>query len=208
MEFKILDKSGKDSKKIHKASDEIFGSEFNESLIHQLVTSYMSNARSVTRAQKTRGEIKHSTRKPFRQKGTGNARAGMTSSPIWRGGGRAFPNRPDENYTQKINKKAYRVAMKSILSELVRQERLSIIEEFKVESPKTKQFVEKIKTLGITENVLVLIDSFDENLYLSSRNLINVLVVEAKYADPVSLVHFSKVIATTEAVKQLEEMFA
>ena len=208
MEFKILDKSGKDSKKIHKASDEIFGSEFNESLIHQLVTSYMSNARSVTRAQKTRGDVKHSTRKPFRQKGTGNARAGMTSSPIWRGGGRAFPNRPDENYTQKINKKAYRVAMKSILSELVRQERLSIIEEFKVESPKTKQFVEKIKTLGITENVLVLIDSFDENLYLSSRNLINVLVVEAKYADPVSLVHFSKVIATTEAVKQLEEMFA
>ena len=208
MEFKILDKSGKDSKKIHKASDDIFGSEFNESLIHQLVTSYMSNARSVTRAQKTRGEVKHSTRKPFRQKGTGNARAGMTSSPIWRGGGRAFPNRPDENYTQKINKKAYRVAMKSILSELVRQERLSIIEEFKVESPKTKQFVEKIKTLGITENVLVLIDSFDENLYLSSRNLINVLVVEAKYADPVSLVHFSKVIATTEAVKQLEEMFA
>jgi|TARA_B110000259_G_C14009881_1_gene399239 large subunit ribosomal protein L4 len=208
MEFKILDKSGKDSKKIHKASDEIFGSEFNESLIHQLVTSYMSNGRSVTRAQKTRGEVKHSTRKPFRQKGTGNARAGMTSSPIWRGGGRAFPNRPDENYTQKINKKAYRVAMKSILSELVRQERLSIIEEFKVESPKTKQFVEKIKTLGITENVLVLIDSFDENLYLSSRNLINVLVVEAKYADPVSLVHFSKVIATTEAVKQLEEMFA
>ena len=208
MEFKILDKSGKDSKKIHKASDEIFGSEFNESLIHQLVTSYMSNGRSVTRAQKTRGEVKHSTRKPFRQKGTGNARAGMTSSPIWRGGGRAFPNRPNENYTQKINKKAYRVAMKSILSELVRQERLSIIEEFKVESPKTKQFVEKIKTLGITENVLVLIDSFDENLYLSSRNLINVLVVEAKYADPVSLVHFSKVIATTEAVKQLEEMFA
>ena len=208
MEFKILDKSGKDSKKTHKASDEIFGSEFNESLIHQLVTSYMSNGRSVTRAQKTRGEVKHSTRKPFRQKGTGNARAGMTSSPIWRGGGRAFPNRPDENYTQKINKKAYRVAMKSILSELVRQERLSIIEEFKVESPKTKQFVEKIKTLGITENVLVLIDSFDENLYLSSRNLINVLVVEAKYADPVSLVHFSKVIATTEAVKQLKEMFA
>ena len=208
MEFKILDKSGKDSNKTHKASDEIFGSEFNESLIHQLVTSYMSNGRSVTRAQKTRGEVKHSTRKPFRQKGTGNARAGMTSSPIWRGGGRAFPNRPDENYTQKINKKAYRVAMKSILSELVRQERLSIIEEFKVESPKTKQFVEKIKTLGITENVLVLIDSFDENLYLSSRNLINVLVVEAKYADPVSLVHFSKVIATTEAVKQLEEMFA
>ena len=208
MEFKILDKSGKVSKKTHKASDAIFGNDFNESLIHQLVTSYMSNGRSVTRAQKTRGEVKHSTRKPFRQKGTGNARAGMTSSPIWRSGGRAFPNRPDENYTHKINKKAYRTGMKSILSELVRQERLSIIEEFKVDTPKTKQFVEKMKNLGIQDNVLVLIDSFDENLYLSSRNLTNVLVVEAKFAYPVSLVHFSKVIATPEALQQLEEMFS
>ena len=207
MEFKILDKVGKVSKKTHKASDAIFDNDFNESLIHQIVTSYMSNGRSVTRAQKTRSEVKHSTRKPFRQKGTGNARAGMTSSPIWRSGGRAFPNRPDENYTHKINKKAYRAGMKSILSELVRQKRLSIIEEFKVDTPKTKQFVEKIKTLGIEDNVLVLIAAFDENLYLSSRNLTNVLVVEAKYADPVSLVHFSKVIATPEAVKQLEEMF-
>jgi large subunit ribosomal protein L4 len=208
MEFKILDKVGKVSKKTHKASDAIFDNDFNESLIHQIVTSYMSNGRSVTRAQKTRSEVKHSTRKPFRQKGPGNARAGMTSSPIWRSGGRAFPNRPDENYTHKINKKAYRAGMKSILSELVRQKRLSIIEEFKVDTPKTKQFVEKIKTLGIEDNVLVLIAAFDENLYLSSRNLTNVLVVEAKYADPVSLVHFSKVIATPEAVKQLEEMFA
>tara|TARA_B100000035_G_scaffold314791_1_gene332293 strand:+ start:14023 stop:14649 length:627 start_codon:yes stop_codon:yes gene_type:complete len=208
MEFKILDKLGKVSKKTHKVSDAIFGIDFNESLIHQIVTSYMSNGRSVTRAQKTRSEVKHSTRKPFRQKGTGNARAGMTSSPIWRSGGRAFPNRPDENYTHKINKKAYRAGMKSILSELVRQKRLSIIEEFKVDTPKTKKFVEKIKTLGIEDNVLVLIDAFDENLYLSSRNLTNALVVEAKYADPVSLVHFSKVIATPEAVKQLEEMFA
>ena len=132
----------------------------------------------------------------------------MTSSPIWRSGGRAFPNRPDENYTHKINKKAYRTGMKSILSELVRQERLSIIEEFKVDTPKTKQFVEKMKNLGIQDNVLVLIDSFDENLYLSSRNLTNVLVVEAKFADPVSLVHFSKVIATPEALQQLEEMFS
>ena len=208
MEFKILDKVGKVSKKTHKASDAIFDNDFNESLIHQIVTSYMSNSRSVTRAQKTRSEVKHSTRKPFRQKGTGNARDGMTSSPIWRSGGRAFPNRPDENYTHKINKKAYRAGMKSILSELVRQKRLSIIEEFKVDTPKTKQFVEKIKTLGIEDNVLVLIAAFDENLYLSSRNLTNVLVVEAKYADPVSLVHFSKVIATPEAVKQLEEIFA
>ena len=208
MEFKILDKVGKVSKKTHKASDAIFNNDFNESLIHQIVTSYMSNSRSVTRAQKTRSEVKHSTRKPFRQKGTGNARAGMTSSPIWRSGGRAFPNRPDENYTHKINKKAYRAGMKSILSELVRQKRLSIIEEFKIDTPKTKKFVEKIKTLGFEDNILVLVDAFDENLYLSSKNITNALVVEAKYADPVSLVHFSKVIATPGAVKQLEEMFA
>ena len=208
MEFKILDKAGKVSKKTHSASDAIFGNDFNESLIHQIVTSYMSNSRSVTRAQKTRSEVKHSTRKPFRQKGTGNARAGMTSSPIWRSGGRAFPNRPDENYTHKINKKAYRAGMKSILSELVRQKRLSIIEEFKIDTPKTKKFVEKIKTLGFEDNILVLVDAFDENLYLSSKNITNALVVEAKYADPVSLVHFSKVIATPGAVKQLEEMFA
>jgi large subunit ribosomal protein L4 len=168
----------------------------------------MSNGRSGTRSQKTRAEVKHSTRKPYAQKGTGRARAGMTSSPIWRGGGRAFPNRPDENFTQKLNKKAYRAGMRSILSELVRQDRLSIIEEFKVDLPKTKQFLDKIKTLGITDNALILIDAFDENLYLSSRNIPNVLVVEAKYADPVSLVHFQKVIATTGAMKKLEEIFA
>ena len=208
MKFKILDKKGKLSTKTISASDNAFGKDFNEALIHQLVTSYMSNGRSGTRSQKTRAEVKHSTRKPFAQKGTGRARAGMTSSPIWRGGGRAFPNRPDENFTQKLNKKAYRAGMRSILSELVRQDRLSIIEEFKVELPKTKQFLDKIKTLGITENALILIDTFDENLYLSSRNIPNVLVVEAKYADPVSLVHFHKVIATTDAVKKLEEIFA
>lgn len=208
MELKILNKQGKETAKTIKASDATFGREFNESLIHQVVTSYMSNARQVTRSQKTRAEVKHSTRKPFRQKGTGNARAGMTSSPIWRGGGRAFPNRPDENYSQKLNKKVYRAGMKSILSELVRQNRLAIVEDFKVDAPKTKQFIEKVKTLGITDNVLILVEAFDENLYLSSRNLTNALVVEARYADPVSLVHFPKVIATTEAVKQLEEMFA
>jgi large subunit ribosomal protein L4 len=168
----------------------------------------MSNARSGTRSQKTRREVKHSTRKPFRQKGTGNARAGMTSSPIWRGGGRAFPNRTDENFVKKVNKKAYRAGMKSILSELVRQDRLSIVEEFKVEAPKTKDFIAKIKSLGVTDRVLILVDSFDENLYLSSRNLPHILVIEARYADPVSLVHFPKVIATAGSVKQLEEMFA
>ena len=208
MEFKILDNQGKLSKKTLTASDAIFGEDFNEALIHKLVVSYMSNARSGTRSQKTRAEVKHSTRKPYRQKGTGNARAGMTSSPVWRGGGRAFPNRTDENFIKKINKKAYRVGMKSILSELVRQDRLSIIEEFKVEAPKTKDFVAKMKSLGVTDRVLILVDAFDENLYLASRNLPHILVIEARYADPVSLVHFPKVIATAGSVKQLEEMFA
>ena len=208
MEFKILNNQGKLSKKTLTASDATFGIDFNESLIHKLVVSYMSNARSGTRSQKTRREVKHSTRKPFRQKGTGNARAGMTSSPIWRGGGRAFPNRTDENFVKKVNKKAYRAGMKSILSELVRQDRLSIVEEFKIEAPKTKDFIAKIKSLGVTDRVLILVDSFDENLYLSSRNLPHILVIEARYADPVSLVHFPKVIATAGSVKQLEEMFA
>jgi len=208
MEFKILDNQGKLSKKTLTASDAIFGEDFNEALIHKLVVSYMSNARSGTRSQKTRAEVKHSTRKPYRQKGTGNARAGMTSSPVWRGGGRAFPNRTDENFVKKINKKAYRVGMKSILSELVRQDRLSIVEEFKVEAPKTKDFVAKMKSLGVTDRVLILVDVFDENLYLASRNLPHILVIEARYADPVSLVHFPKVIATAGSVKQLEEMFA
>ena len=208
MEFKILDNQGKLSKKTLTASDKIFGEDFNEALIHKLVVSYMSNARSGTRSQKTRAEVKHSTRKPYRQKGTGNARAGMTSSPVWRGGGRAFPNRTDENFVKKINKKAYRVGMKSILSELVRQDRLSIVEEFKVEAPKTKDFIAKMKSLGVTDRVLILVDSFDENLYLASRNLPHILVIEARFADPVSLVHFPKVIATTGSVKQLEEMFA
>jgi len=208
MEFKILDKKGNLSAKTISASDNAFGKDFNESLIHQLVSSYMANGRSGTRSQKTRAEVKHSTRKPYAQKGTGRARAGMTSSPIWRGGGRAFPNRPDENFTQKLNKKAYRAGMRSILSELVRQDRLSVIEEFKIDLPKTKQFLKKIKALGIKDNVLILVEAFDENLYLSSRNIPHVLVVEAKHADPVSLVHFQKIIATTGAVKQLEEMFA
>jgi len=208
MEFKILDNQGKLSKKTLIASDAIFGEDFNEALIHKLVVSYMSNARSGTRSQKTRAEVKHSTRKPYRQKGTGNARAGMTSSPVWRGGGRAFPNRTDENFVKKINKKAYRVGMKSILSELVRQDRLSIVEEFKVEAPKTKAFITKMKSLGVADRVLILVDSFDENLYLASRNLPHILVIEARFADPVSLVHFPKVIATTGSVKQLEEMFA
>ena len=208
MELKLIDSKGKETKKTVSASDNAFAKEFNEGLIHQLVTSYMNNGRTGTRSQKTRAEVRHTTKRPWAQKGTGRARAGMTSSPIWRGGGRAFPNRPDENFTQKLNKKAYRAGMRSILSEIVRQDRLTVVEKFDVETPKTKKFLEKINTLGVENNVLILIDEFNENLYLSSRNISHVLVVEAKHADPVSLVHFQKVIATSAAIKQLEGMFA
>ena len=189
-------------------SDNAFSKDFNESLVHQAVVSYMAGSRQGTSKQKTRSEVRGGGKKPYAQKGTGNARAGMTSRPIWRGGGRAFPNRTDENFVKKVNKKAYRTGMKSILSELVRQDRLSIVEEFKVDAPKTKDFITIIKSLGVTDRVLILVDSFDENLYLSSRNLPHILVIEARFADPVSLVHFPKVIATAGSVKQLEEMFA
>ena len=208
MEIKLLDKNGKAAKKGLTVSDVTFGREFNEALVHQVVVAYMANARTATRQQKGRDTVSHTTHKPFAQKGTGRARAGMSSSPIWRGGGRAFPNSPNENFSHKVNRKAYRAGMQTILSELARQERFTVIEEFKVDTPKTKSLVEKIKGLGYAEGVLVLTDSFDENLYLSSRNLPNVLVVEAQFADPVSLVRFPNVVATARAVKKLEEMLA
>lgn len=208
MEIKLIDNNGKVAKKGLAVSEVTFGREFNEALVHQVVVAYMANARTATRQQKGRDTVAHTTHKPYAQKGTGNARAGMSSSPIWRGGGRAFPNSPDENFSHKVNRKAYRAGMQTILSELVRQDRIAVVEDFKIETPKTKQFIEKIKSLGYTDGVLILTDGFDENLYLSSRNLINVMVVEAQYADPVSLVRFSKVLATAGAVKKLEEMLA
>jgi large subunit ribosomal protein L4 len=208
MELKLVEKNGKLAKKGLTVSDETFGRDFNEALVHQVVVAYMANARTGTRAQKGRDTVAHSTHKPYAQKGTGNARAGMSSSPIWRGGGRAFPNSPNENFSHKVNRKAYRAGMQTILSELVRQERLNVVEEFVVATPKTKALAEKIKGMGYEGAVLVLTDGFDENLYLSSRNLINVMVVEAQYADPVSLVRFPNVVATAAAVKKLEEMLA
>lgn len=208
MELKLQDKNGKAVIKGVTVSDDTFGREFNEALVHQVVVAYMANARTATRAQKGRDTVAHTTHKPYAQKGTGNARAGMTSSPIWRGGGRAFPNSPNENFSHKVNRKAYRAGMQTILSELVRQERLNVVEEFVVTTPKTKALAEKIKGMGYEGAVLVLTDGFDENLYLSSRNLINVMVVEAQYADPVSLVRFPNVVATAAAVKKLEEMLA
>jgi large subunit ribosomal protein L4 len=208
MEIKLIDQNGKVAKKGVTVSEATFGREFNEALVHQVVVAYMANARTATRAQKTRATVAHTTHKPYAQKGTGNARAGMTSSPIWRGGGRAFPNSPNENYSHKVNRKAYRAGMQTILSELVRQERIAVVEDFKIEAPKTKQFVQKIAGMGYVDGVLLLTDAFDENLYLSSRNLPNVMVVEAQFADPVSLVRFPKVLATAGAVKKLEEMLA
>jgi large subunit ribosomal protein L4 len=208
MELKLIDKNGKAAKGGLTVSEVTFGREFNEALVHQVVVAYMANARTATRAQLGRGNVSHTTRKPWNQKGTGRARSGMSSSPIWRGGGRAFPNSPDENFSHKVNRKAYRAGMQSILSELVRQDRLNVIEEFSIEAPKTKMLAEKIKGLGYKDNVLVLVDGFDENLYLSSRNLPNVLVLEAQYIDPVSLVRFPHVVATKAAVKKLEEVLA
>jgi len=208
MELKLIDLNGKVAKKGVDASDVTFGREFNESLVHEVVVAYMANARTATRAQKTRATVAHTTHKPYAQKGTGNARAGMTSSPIWRGGGRAFPNSPNENYSHKVNRKAYRAGMQAILSELVRQDRLKVVDTFTIDTPKTKQLVQKINALGVDGGVLLLIDGFDENLYLSSRNLPNVLVVEAQFADPVSLVRFPNVLVTAGAVKKLEEILA
>jgi large subunit ribosomal protein L4 len=208
MELKVIDTNGKAAKAGLEVSEVTFGREYNEALIHQVVTAYLANARTATRKQKDREEVRHSTKKPFNQKGTGRARAGMSSSPLWRGGGRTFPNTPDENFSHKVNKKMYRAGMQSILSELIRQDRLTVVEDFSVEAPKTKLLAEKIKSLGVDQSALILTDNLDENLYLSSRNLPHVLVVEAQHADPVSLVRFPRVIATKNAVKKLEELLA
>ena len=206
MELKVINENGKAGKSIN-ASDDLFGREYNETLVHQLVTAYQANARSANSKQKGRSEIAKSTRKPFAQKGTGRARAGMASSPLWRGGGKIFPNSPDQNYTQKINRKMYRAGLASIYSQLVRDGRLSVVDALSVEAPKTKLLAEKIKAMGL-DRVLIITDNIDENLYLSSRNLPNVLVVEAHQADPVSLVRFPQVLVTRGAIAKIEEMLA
>ena len=204
MELKLINDKGTPGTVA--AKDEIFGRDFNEALVHQLVVAYAANARLGTRKQKDRGEVRHSTKKPWRQKGTGRARAGMTSSPIWRGGGRAFPNSPDENFSQKVNRKMYRAGMASILSQLAREDRIRVVDEFKVEQPKTKLLAQKVKSMGFDE-VLVITDELDSNLELSSRNLKNVEVISARQANPVALVHYPTVLLTKRAVAKLEEMF-
>ena len=205
MELKLINAQGQVSGSVA-GSDALFAREYNEGLVHQLVTAYLANARSGNRAQKTRAEVKHSTKKPWRQKGTGRARSGMTSSPLWRKGGRAFPNKPDENFTQKVNRKMYRAGMATILSQLVRDERLFVIENLSASTPKTKEFAEQVKNLGM-EQVLFVTKQLDENVYLSSRNLPNVLVLEATQADPYSLLRYKKVVLTKDAVAQLEEQW-
>ena len=206
MQLELLNEQGQAASKVD-APETLFGRDYNEALVHQLVVAYKANARQGTRAQKDREQVKHSTKKPFRQKGTGNARAGMTSSPLWRGGGRTFPNSPEENFAQKINKKMYRAGMASIFSQLAREGRLAVIESMKVDSPKTKQLAQKLKDMKL-DSVLVIADEVDENLYLASRNLGKVLVIEPRYADPVSLVHYKKVLVTKGAIDKLKEMFA
>ena len=206
MQVELLNEQGQAASNVD-VPETVFGRDYNESLIHQLVVAYQANARQGTRAQKDREMVKHSTKKPFRQKGTGNARAGMTSSPLWRGGGRTFPNSPDENFTQKLNKKMFRAGMASLLSQLVREGKLAVVESIKLDSPKTKPLAEKFKAMNL-KSVLVIADEVDENLYLASRNIANVLVVEPRYADPVSLIRYKKVIVTKAALEKLKEMYA
>ena len=206
MQIELLNDQGQASATFD-APETVFGRKYNEDLVHQIVVAYQANARQGTRAQKDRQQVHHSTKKPFKQKGTRRARAGMTSSPLWRGGGRIFPNMPEENFAQKINKKMYRAGMAAILSQLAREGRLAVVDSLTVDSPKTKPLAAKFKAMNLA-SVLVIADEIDENLYLASRNLVNILVVEPRYADPVSLVHYKKVLVTKAAMAKLQEMFA
>jgi large subunit ribosomal protein L4 len=206
MQLELLNEQGQATSKVD-APDTLFARDYNEALVHQVVVAYQANARQGTRAQLTRAEVRHSTKKPFRQKGTGNARAGMTSSPLWRGGGRIFPNKPDENFSHKLNKKMYRAGMAAILSQLAREGRLAVVDSISIEAPKTKLLAAKLKGMGL-DHVMVISDSVDDNLLLASRNLPNVLIVEPRYVDPASLVFFKKVLVTKAAIEQLKEMLA
>jgi len=208
MELKVIDSKGSVSDSVS-ASEELFGREYNEALIHQLVVAYQANSRFGNSKQKDRSEIAKSTRKPWAQKGTGRARAGMASSPLWRGGGNIFPNTAKENFTQKINRKMYRAGLASIFSQLVRENRLTVVDKLTIEAPKTKLFSQMMVNLGFdSSRVLIIVDNLDDNLYLSSRNLPNVVILEAHQVDPVSLVRFPKTLVTLDAVRKIEEVLA
>ena len=205
MDLKLIKGDGQPAETVS-ASDALFGREYNEALVHQVVTAYQANARSGNRAQKGRGQINKSHKKPWAQKGTGRARAGQANSPLWRGGGKIFPSSPDENFSQKVNRKQYRAGIAAILSQLVRDGRLSVVDQLVIDAPKTKQFVQKMKSFGLSGTTLVVTDKLDDNLFLSSRNLSDVLVLETREVDPVSLVRFNNVVLTRAAVSQFEEM--
>jgi large subunit ribosomal protein L4 len=207
MDLKLIDDSGKPAATLA-ASDTLFGREYNEALIHQLVTAYQANARSGNRAQKGRADINKSHKKPWAQKGTGRARAGQANSPLWRGGGKIFPSSPDENFSQKVNRKMFRAGIASILSQLVREDRLSVVDQIALDAPKTKLLAQKIKALGLSGTILVVVDALHDNVHLSSRNLQGVLVLETREVDPVSLVRFDHVLLTRAAVTQFEEILA
>ena len=207
MELKLINEQGQPAQSVT-ASDAAFGREYNEALVHQVVTAYLANARLATRAQKDRGTVKHSTKKPWRQKGTGRARAGMTSSPLWRGGGRIFPNTPVENFSQKLNRKMFRAGVSAILSQIAREGRLAVVDGFTVDAPKTKLLAQKLKTMGLADDVLIITDALDDNLRLSCRNLAMVSIVDVRDADPVSLLRHARVVMTRNAMAKLEEMYA
>ena len=206
MQLTLINDSGQSSGKVE-AADVVFNRDFNEPLVHQVVVAYQANARSANRAQKDRSEGNKSTRKPWRQKGTGRARVGRASSPLWRGGGKVFPNSPEENYSHKLNKKMYRAGVRSILSQLAREDRLVVVESFSVEAPKTKLVADKLKQMGM-DSVLLITEAFDETLYLASRNLQSIAVIEPEAADPLSLIYFDKVVVTRAALGRFEEMLS
>ena len=204
MELNLVNEQGQETAKVP-ASDAVFARKYNEALVHQLVVAYMANARQGTRAQLNREFVHHTTKKPFRQKGTGRARAGMSSSPLWRGGGRTFPSTPNENFSKKMNKKAYRAAMATIFSKLVADGRLVVVESIGAETPKTKAFAAKLKAMGLTSAMLIA-ETVDDNLFLASRNIKNVTVVEPRYIDPLSLIHYEKIVVAKGALSKIEEM--
>lgn len=206
MELKLVGEKEQSESSIT-ISDAVFDRKYNESLVHQLVTAYLANARSANRAQKERSDVSKSNHKPWRQKGTGRARAGSASSPIWRGGGQIFANSPDENFSHKVNRKAYRAGMSVIFSQLLRDNRLLVIDTLAVERPKTKELAVRLKNLGFDE-VMIITDKIDDNLYLSARNIPRLKVVEANHADPYSLLRFDKILVTANGIKKIEELMS
>ncbi|MDU0810379.1 MAG: 50S ribosomal protein L4 [Burkholderia sp.] len=208
MELKFLNEEGNESSTIN-ATDDIFCRDYNEALIHQVIVAYKANARQGNRAQKDRGQVKHTTKKPWRQKGTGRARAGMSSSPLWRGGGRIFPSSPEENFSHKINKKMYRAAICSIFSRLARDGNLSVVEDIFLKEPKTSLLAKKLKAMGLeSKSVLIITKQVDENLYLASRNLFHVSLIKPRYVDPISLIYFKKVLLTRAGISGIEELLS